>query len=82
MGVTAFQAKQSVSSDEMQERKYRWSPRHGSAKTNLISIHEDAGLNPGLALWVKDLVLLGAVVLVADTAWIWCCCGCGVGWQL
>ena len=31
---------------------------------------------------LKDLALLWAVVQATDTAWIWRCCGCGVGWQL
>ena len=36
----------------------RGSSHCGSALTNPTSIHEDAGLIPGLTHWVKDLALL------------------------
>ena len=40
------------------------------------------GSIPGLSQWVKDPVLLGALVWVEDEAWIPHGCGCGVGCQL
>ena len=49
---------------------------------NPTSVREDVGSIPGLLQWVKDLVLLQAVVEVTDLVWSWRCSGCGVGWQL
>ena len=68
-----------------QKEKDKYHMRHshcGSVETNLTSIHEETGSNPALALWVKDLVLLRAVVEVASAAWISHCCDCGIGQQL
>ena len=39
------------------KEKYFWSSQCGSVEMNLTSIQEDTGSIPGLAQWIKDLVL-------------------------
>ena len=58
------------------------SSHRGSEEMNLTSMPGDAGVTPGLTQWVKDPAVLWAVVQVTDATWIWCCYGCGAGWQL
>ena len=40
------------------EDRVCWSSRHDSVEMNLTGIYEVAGLNPGPAQWVKNLLLL------------------------
>ena len=46
----------------MYENISRGVPTVAQQVKNLSNIHEDVGLLPGLALWVKDLVLPQAAV--------------------
>ena len=43
---------------EEKKKKKQTSSHCGAVERNLTSIHEDVGSIPGLALWVKDPLLL------------------------
>ena len=66
----------------LKQKEREQSSRHGSVLNELTSIHENAGLIPGLAQWLKDLALPQAVMEPADAARIPSGYGCGVGRQL
>ena len=49
-------------------------------ETNLTRIHEDTGLIPGFTQWVKwSCIAVSCGVGHRRLAWIWHCCGCGIG---
>ena len=37
--------------------EHPWSSHHGSAVTNLTSVHKVGGSIPGLTQWIKDTLL-------------------------
>ena len=49
---------------------------------NQCGLYEETSLIPGLTQQVTDLMLLQAVVYVADVAQVWCCPGCSISLQL